>query len=141
MGVGSDFLPTDYIQWRVEIPRNSGEVGITFEDCGIPHSGHKVSNVVEGLAVDSWNSSGLPVTVHLHPGNRETVIRRVVVRTGDELIAIDDEPLTLAEDEAESIPKRVEVCLTLSFRRRILPRKDDVRSTGNTNRCAAPGGA
>jgi hypothetical protein len=139
--MGKDLLPTDYIQWRIEIPQNSGGVGVSLEDSGSPHTGPRVSSIAQGLAIDSWNSSGLPVTVHLHPGNREAVIRRVVVRIGDELVAIDDEALTLCEGEATLVPQRLEECQTLSFRRRMQPRRDDASTTEDTNRCAAPGGA
>lgn len=131
-GEGTQPMPTESIIWRVELdePAAAGlEVEFDKTAVGQPIR-PQVTGIVDGLAVHTWNRSKLPVTVRLQPGNREAVMRKIEIRPGDELLAVDDNELLATGSDLEM---RLQKCEVLTFVRRILPRKEVSR--------AASGGA
>jgi len=138
-GEGTQPLPTESIIWRVELdePAAAGlEVELLQTAVGQPLRPH-VTVIVDGLAVDTWNGSKLPVTVRLQPGNREAVMRKITIRPGDELLAVDDNELLATGSDLEL---RLQKCEALTFVRRILPRKEVQADAASVSR-AASGGA
>lgn len=114
-------VATERIEWHVDFAPNTASVGLKLESSA--HDGPpRVMDIVEGSALDKWNSSKVPVTVFLHPGRREAVIRRIAVHAGDELIAIDGVPLKPGPEDAENMAHRIQNCRMLSFQRN-LPRR------------------
>jgi len=128
---------TKCIEWRVEFPYDAGDVGVSFEMPSSQHDAPRVSRISEGQALDTWNSSKLPVTVYLQPGNRESVMRHLAVRAGDELVAIDGEPIVADTTQMEIRTSRQ----ALSFRRKMFPRKSNANVENRDAHNAAPGGA
>jgi hypothetical protein len=122
---------TKCIEWRVEFPSGAGDLGMSFEMPDSQHDAPRVSNIAEGQAMHTWNSTKLPVTVYLQPSNRESVMRHLVVRAGDELVAIDGE--SFVADVA--LLEKLTSSQALSFRRKMMPRRSDYTQN------AAPGGA
>jgi len=138
-GEGTQSSPTESIIWRVELdePAAAGlEVELHQTAVGQPLRPW-VTGIVDGLAVDTWNGSKLPVTVRLQPGNREAVMRKITIRPGDELLAVDDNELLPTGSDLEL---RLQKCEALTFVRRILPRKEVQVDEPSVSR-AASGGA
>lgn len=129
-------VPTaEYIEWFVDLDSDAGDIGLSLEP-SIHGEPQRVLRVTQGLALDAWNSSKVPVTVFLLPGRREAVMRRHMIRPGDELIAIDGEPLEQMKDslmavleEAEHTAQRIQKCKTLTFRRKLPQRRDSVKAS------------
>jgi len=110
---------TESIEWHVDLEPDSGSVGLKLEPY-VKGKPRRVQDIAEGMALHAWNSSKVPVTVFLHPGRREAVMRRITVLAGDELIAIDGEPLEQVPQEVELIAlKKLTHCKALTFRRRV----------------------
>jgi len=130
---GKSAPKTEYMEWRVELELPRGELGLDLDGFERP----QVTGIKEGAAVDVWNACKLPVTVLLHPGGREAVMRRWAVLAGDELIAIDGEDVSGCDVFA--FHERMERCQALSFRRRVPSRKE--ASVEAPAEVAAKGGA
>lgn len=109
--------PAEYMEWRVDLELDTEDVGLKLEPY-VHGQRRRVHSVSQGSAIDVWNSCKAPVTVFLHPGGRERVTR-MVVRPGDELVAIDEEQLELLPDDDKNLTPEVEACKTLSFRRKV----------------------
>jgi len=109
--------PIESIEWRVDLESEERAAlpGLELE----PHMQGEalvVSGITQGSPLDIWNSSKVPVTVFLHPGNREKVMRRLVVSPGDELVAIDGESF---QGLADNVCHRIRMCKALGFRRKV----------------------
>lgn len=113
---------TQYIEWFIDFEADKGSPGLELE----PHvkgEPWRVLGVTKGLPVDAWNAETVPVTIYLYPGRREKVMRRMIVRPGDELFAVDGEPVMPDHDlEVEgNSAQRVRKCQALTLRRKIPP--------------------
>lgn len=137
-GEGTQALVTESIVWRVELDEPAA-AGLELQ-CHQAAAGQplrpQVTGILDGLAVDAWNRSKLPVTVRLQPGNREAVMRKITIRPGDELLAVDDNELLAGGDVEMSLHR----CEALTFLRRVLPRKEVQTDATSVSR-AASGGA
>merc|ERR1712232_507892 len=125
IGVKPAASSTEYIQWRVDFASDAGCTGLQLAPF-VEGKFRRVSGISQNSALEAWNQEKMPVTVFLKPSDRETVLSNIVVKPGDELLAIDGEPIGPLLEEADRIAECMEQCTTLTFRR-------NVQRRGETN--------
>jgi len=119
------------IEWHVEVHRGDpGEVrrlGLTLQPSSQGSRSLFVAGIAPGFALEAWNATALSVTVRLQPNNREAVIRRIIVRPGDEIIGADDVPIATNDNDfdRQDALHRIRRCTSLTFRRQIRQRQSE----------------
>lgn len=140
--------PVEYVSWDVELESSlkpeRRRLGLMLQPFSIGKADEqaiKVASVNAGFVMDAWNAAAASVAVSFHPSGCKALSRSVAVQRGDEIVAIDGEPVGpwASEQNRRAVIVRIRSCSSLTFRRWT---SSDVKAKVVLSRgCAVRGGA
>lgn len=138
----------EHVSWDVDLERiltsERRRLGLMLQPFAVGKAedqAMRVASVKAGCAMDAWNAAATSVTVRLHPSGRDAPNRSVTVQRGDEIVAINGEPVGPWESERDrrAVILRIRSCGGLTCRRWMS--SDKVAKIAPRRGCTALGGA